>query len=143
VSSSTTNVWEDVDDTPGAEDGDTTYGYRQTSIGYHMFTFTAFSITSSSITNVTVGFICRETVADSSIRARLLSGGTGYTGSNKSLTSDYAESTQVWDTNPDTSSAWIESEVEALTQFGFDAQNMAEGEEARCTATRITVNYLD
>jgi len=166
ASSSATNPWEDCDDTPGACDDNTTYAYRQNSGAIAYFEYTDFAITSSSVDNVTVNFRCMETIEDSSVRAYLRVGSTNYFGSDKSLTSSYADLTQAWSTNPKHNAAcvgagdpdacctgaatgtcaWTEEEVEGggtypLQQWALEARGMTTGEEVRCTCSSLTVNY--
>jgi len=144
---SATTVYGDTDETPDSPN-DTDYAYKADTAGYHYFTFTAFSISSSSIDNVTVNLRCRETVADSSIRGNLRVNGTNYVGSDKTLTESFTDQTAVWSTNPATGIAWTEAEVEGggsypMQQFAIESRGMAAGEEVQCSAVSITVNYQE
>jgi len=160
--------WENLDDTVGACDDNATIAYKQNSGGVAYFEYTDFAITSSSVDNVTVNFRCLETIADSSVRAILRIGGTNYLGSDKALTTSFADLTGVWSTNPRHNAAcvgsadpdacctgagtgtcaWTEEEVEGggtypLQQWALEARGMTTGEEVQCTCSSITVNYQE
>ena len=141
------NRWEDVDDTIGAPDDATTYLFENDGNDSHLFTFTAFSITSSSIASVTVFGRCQRTAAgDISFLPLIRVNGTTYFDSSHAATTSWADYTTAFTTNPDTAAAWTEADVEGtganpLQQFGIAPSGFNAGEELQCTQTYLTVTY--
>lgn len=141
----------DVDDTIGADDADTTY--ISEAFGglpsVQAFGFTAFSITSSAITNVQVVAIARQTGANGQLRGGLRIGvGTvnDYQSAAQALSGSYTTYTFTFATNPQTTAAWTEAEVEGtdgtnpLVEFYVRGQSATSG-ELRITNAYIVVNY--
>ncbi len=141
----------DVDDTIGADDADSTYISKVFGSlpAVQAFGFTAFSITSSAITNVQVVAIARQTGADGQLRGGLRIGAgpvNDYQSSAQALSGSYTTYTFTFATNPQTTSAWTEAEVEGtdgtnpLVEFYVRGQSASSG-ELRITNAYLVVNY--
>jgi len=147
IASSGSPAYPMVDDPVGSPDDDTTYIYKQDSIGANIFGFTDFDITSSTITKVSLFHRSRQVnpaVVD--LRSRLQVNGVNYDGTQNSMTDSYAEYTDDWLTNPNTSLDWVEADVEGvgsnpIEAFRHDAINISAGEEVRMTQAYISVTY--
>lgn len=139
--------WACVDDPIGSHDSATTYVYRQTSNSNQMFEYTDFNINSTAITNIILTYICQYTGGDGlNIVARIQVNGTEYTGTADAITTSWASYSNTWTTNPNTSLAWTEADVEGtgaapLQEFGINPTSIVAGEEAQCTQVYITVTY--
>ena len=100
--------WLDVSDA-----SDSTYISRADSNGSHVFAFTAFDIASSAIASLTVTFRAARTAAGAcTAQARIRVGGTSYNGTQQALTETITDLTEVCATNPATSVAWVEADIE-------------------------------
>lgn len=132
-----------------ASPNDSDFMYKADSVGVQTHTFTAFDITSASITNVTVYFRCRESAGETEARAYLYVNGTGYAaGVTEDLTGSFANYSYAWTDNPDTSSAWTEADVEGagsnpLEEFGVQNQATVASEEVECSQNSILVTYTE
>jgi hypothetical protein len=140
----------EVDDPIGSPDDNTSYiGAVGVNGRTELFTFTAFSITSSAIAGVTIRFRAIRTAAGgNSIIPRIQVGGTGYNGTTTPITTSYADYSDTWLTNPATGLAWTEADIEGtganpLQQFGFQNAGVGAAEEQRITQCYIEVDYTD
>jgi len=145
----TTNMYSYVADDPW-NDGDTTYLLcgTNTSGGYALFTFSAFSVPAGSvITSLDVAYSCRRMDnPGSNMRAALRVAGTDYLttdgGANPSKT--YSDRTYSYTVNPNTGLAWTVDDINGagaspLQAFGV---NSADADPAiRITAVKAVVNY--
>jgi hypothetical protein len=74
-------------------------------------------------------------------RAAIKTNGTVYTGSEESITGDtFVSKSYQWTTNPNTSSAWTWSEIDAL-QIGADLKTFYDHDDVELTQVYIEVNY--
>lgn len=142
-----TTVWECVDE--ASADDDTTYASRAASFARHVMTYTAFSISSSAISDVTVRSRVRAVVGGLGSMfspSITVTGDQFIFGTLQTPTTSYANYTDTWATNPKTGSAWTEVDVEGtgsnpLTEVGIRASSMDAAETLRCTQISIEVNY--
>jgi hypothetical protein len=143
------NPWECVDDPVLRPNDDTDYIYRQDSNNYHLFTFPAFSISSSSITGVTIHVRAKRTaVGNADIKGILRVNGTNYEGFSESATTSWVDYSYEWTTNPNTASAWAEGDVEGagsnpIQAFGVNTGLLGAGEEMRVTQVYLRVEYTE
>jgi hypothetical protein len=141
------NQWEDCDEGVAAADDDTTYIFRQDSAANHEFTYTAFSIASSSIASVTIRYRARRTAAGpATVASTIIIGGTRFNGTNNAQAVTYATFEEVMTTNPATLAAWTEADVEGtganpIQAFGLRGAALSVGEEVRVSAVEIEVSY--
>lgn len=142
--------WDCVDDPVGAPNDDTDYCYVSGADGYQTFTFTAFAITSSAVSKVTVSHRVRMVSGAGNITARIRVGGTNYNSASDYISStSYANYAKDWLTNPKSGAAWTEAEVEGsdvtnpLQQFGMTSAGIGGGEEMRVTQVYCTVTYTE
>jgi len=108
-----------VDD--AAPDGDTTYnsdaavGARD-SFGMNLLA----DIGGATIYGVQANIVARKDASGTrKVRAFARPVSTNHYGSSQSLTTSYLNYREVWQTNPETSAEWAESETN-LTQFGYE-----------------------
>jgi hypothetical protein len=74
-------------------------------------------------------------------RAAIKTNGTVYTGSEESIIGDtFVSKSYQWTTNPNTSSAWTWSEIDAL-QIGADLKTFYDHDDVELTQVYIEVNY--
>jgi hypothetical protein len=111
----TTNTYLNVAETPANED--TSYNYANTA--GMIDSFVCSDIFPGTVYGVNSNLRARKDDSDTRTFAALTrSGGTDYAGTTQTLTSSYANYSQVWETNPNTSAAWTASEVNAA-EFGY------------------------
>lgn len=143
--------WACVDDAIGAADNATTYIYIASVNNTSMFEYTNFSINSTAISNVKITGTCRwstEVTDPTNIVFRLAVNGTTYTSAAQDLTASWAEYTSgtTWNNNPNTSSAWVEADVEGtgsnpIQEFGVNPTSIVATEQVECTQLYLTVTY--
>lgn len=140
-----------VTDTVGADctgvanDGDTDYIEENTNDQYQSFDYTNFAITSASITSVSL-CVTPKAIASASYYLGLRVNGSNYLSSIQTPTGSYVESCYDWTTNPDTSAAWVEADVEGtgsnpIEYMLLGADNVGVGDEIRVTQMYIKVTY--
>ena len=79
-------------------------------------------------------------IGDGYARAAVKTGGTVYTGTEESTASDtFVTESYVWTDNPDTSSAWTWSEIDAL-QIGVELKTDTTDVDTVCTQVYIVVD---
>lgn len=149
TASSAGSKFEDVDDPIGTPDDDTTYISIAESGGAQQFTFSAFDIPNgATINSVSVLFRCKSpNGGDVTLRPRVRVGGTDNGHSPLTMTTSYANYTRSFTTNPVTTVAWTEADVEGtganpLQEFGVtDSGSISAGESVQCTQIYATVDY--
>ena len=135
----------EIDDPVGSPDDAASYIYKTDSDGTQGFIgFPAYS--SSSTQKIVLHFRGRAVSGDVLVRPRLLINGSSYVGTDLPMTASYADYTWELTENPDTSSAWVEADVEGtgsnpIQEVGFEARGMSAGEEVRITQAYETVHY--
>jgi len=94
-----------------------------------------------SINSVTVYYDCRvySVPVLNKVRPFVRSGSTKDTGTERTLTQTYQQWSDVWNTNPDTSSAWTWNEIDSL-QVGIDGYD-ENGDKNRVTQVYVVVDY--
>jgi hypothetical protein len=86
-------------------------------------------------------------IAEASMYLSLRINGSNYDSAQiNSITGSYTQICNTWTTNPDTSSAWTEADVEGtgsnpIERFFVLSDNVGSGDEIRVTQTYIKVNY--
>jgi hypothetical protein len=110
------NDYEAIDDpVPGVRDDDTTYISATTATHKSLFEFENLPVTPETIYAVASSVEARKTDGgDKSMRTYVDSGGTLYTGDTWNVSIEYRHWRYIWETDPDTSVAWIKSGVDAL-----------------------------
>lgn len=131
-----------------ADSDDATYIYEAvTDYDSYRFGYTAFDISSSAIQSVQVKYRAKVTAAKN-FKAILRVGTTSYYSANKALTTDWVDYTSTeWLTNPATSAAWLEADVEGtganpLVGFGGQAQTLA-GQTMYVAKSSIIVTFTE
>lgn len=120
----TGSAYVEVDDPVGTPDDDTSYLSSPDTGLYQAFNNLP-SITSSSVEKVIVHFRCKEVGATFG-KARLRVNGSTYVAATSStLTSSYVDYTYEWSVNPNTTTTWLEADVEGtgsnpLTDWGLE-----------------------
>jgi len=110
--------YQNVDERP--PDGDTTYNESDTDTDYDLFNLAACGLSDVTILGIDVKLTVRKTVANGDqMRAKIKTGGTEYNGSDFDPSTTYTRQVATWRTNPNTSSAWTISDVDAL-QAGYE-----------------------
>lgn len=125
------SVWECVDDVTA--DDDATYVYKGGG-GWNNETYAAEN---SAISAGTINYVIIYVRASQSepIRVALRTGGSLYESSDISTSGSYADYSNMWTTNPDTSSPWTWSEIDNL-EIGVTLKS-----SARATQVWMEVNY--
>ena len=137
---STGNKYECVDETPLNSDTD----YINTTTNGAIYTATLQScavagISASSIGCVKQYYVVKDAGGTSSFTMVVRSGSTNYNnGTNANISSSYARFCQLRATDPNTSSAWTESGLDAL-ELGLSS---GATEEIRCTRMGLLVEYV-
>lgn len=150
LSSTGGSKWADVHDPWGGEDDAASYVYERDAVARQMFSFAPFDLTNvAEIVGVTLTVRHARTAAGPvTIQPLLRIGetvGFGETaGPRGAVATESWTTTQfVWTTNPATSAAWTESDVETqLTGFGVGLAGIAAREEARVTQVTLEVHYV-
>lgn len=136
------------EDAVATSDADTTYLVMSTTDDSTYFTVPAFSITAvAGSIDVLVSEECK--LASGAMRhfPGLKVGGTDYSPTAYAMTSSYVVNTTTWGTNPHSSAEWLEEDVEQtggthqISQVIANADQMAGGDEVRCTEIAISVSY--
>ncbi len=140
------NNWEAVDEvTP---DDDTTYVYTRDKSAYttdlHNLDDASLSGTISSVT-VYIRSRSVATPTQASARTWIKTNSMGYSGSEITLTTSYADYSTVYATNPQTGSAWTWAEINAL-QAGVGLRvSKTSGpqaqRESRCTQVWVVIDH--
>jgi hypothetical protein len=133
----------EVDDPVGSPDDDTSYVSETGAFQRQLFTFSAFSISSSAIAFIRIFTRAKYVGSSGIIRTRLVVGGNEYSSGNNTLTASYTDFANDFLTNPDTAAAWTEADVEGtgsnpIQEIGLRHQ---AGDELRCTQEYILVDY--
>jgi hypothetical protein len=95
-----------------------------------------------TINYVKVYMVCRATAntTETTAYVHIKTNGATYNGTEETLTTDYATFSYQWNTNPQTSSAWTWSEIDAL-QIGVGLRRPVVNEFARCTQVYAEVSF--
>lgn len=143
------NRWDCVNDPIGTPDDDTTYVSVTANNRTSLFTFSAFAITASAISRVSVYYRAKYVPGDGTAsRAQVNVNGTGFDSGFVLDATSYTTVQADYLTHPATGLAWTESDVEGtganpIIGFGFRNQNTGSGESWRCTQCYIEVSYTD
>jgi len=116
--SPTGDNYQNIDD--ASADGDTTYNYSST-VGHKDF-FTASNLSTSGVSVHAVGVHNKFKRTDAglrSIRGKVLSNVTEGNGTTRAPLDDYLYAWDIFETDPDTSSAWTESGVNSM-EIGYE-----------------------
>jgi uncharacterized repeat protein (TIGR02543 family) len=129
-----------VDDT-GSGDGDSTYVYKtgQGDTGRDTYA-TENTGASGTISSLTIYIRSRQYSGSGTARTVIRTYSTYYLGNSESLTSSYAVDSTVYNTNPNTGSAWTWTEINAL-EIGVELYESGSGNEIRCTQVWVEVTY--
>ena len=138
-------------DEVGAHDSDTSYLYRDDSGSNFTVEIPPFNITSSSVTKITITTVTRVAGAYFVYhRAQIVVSGTVYNSaiSGPANSQSYVENSADFLTNPKTTNAWTEAEVEQtdgvndLQEIGIESIGHTGGEQIRCTKIHAIVTYV-
>jgi len=141
-----------VDDTLGANDGDTTYIFQTVSGQYQDYTFPVFTVPAgATINHVTVRGYFKYVGTGSDVRLNIANETpTRSEGADISVASSasYGELTRQMTTNPFTAAAWTVNEVNTegstanrLGQFGV--RSIGPNTDIRCTQLWLEVDYTE
>lgn len=108
----TANNWSAVNEVP--PDNDTTYVYSSTPGQIDLYNLADLTLTGSIIAVQVVLDARKDDAGTRSIAAAVRTGGVNYFGSTTNLSTSYLFYVNVWATNPNTSVAWIGSDINAL-----------------------------
>ncbi len=118
---STGSNYQNVDDIP--EDADTTYNTGSVNGDTDTYAFGNITATSAVIKGVDVNILARKTLSGSRTFAPVIrTNSTDYVGDDITALDSYSLNNQIYETNPDTSSAWLKAEVDAA-EFGIQVTN--------------------
>ena len=135
--------WEDVDDSVDSPDDDTTR-VQTDQITYQKDTYATANHTEGhgKITKVTVNFraMRSDNTTSGQAKAVIRTHDTDYEGSVKELTTSYADYSEEWTLNPNTSDNWTWSEVDAL-EAGVALKREGTSGDVRCTQVYAEVTY--
>lgn len=117
----TTNAWTPLSgsnfqmvDEP-QQDGDTTYVSTSAAGNIDLYAMGNLTdLAGGTVLAVSVATCLRHDSATQTARNVLRTGGSNFEGGDIAVPAAYAYSESIWETNPDTTSAWTESEVNAL-----------------------------
>lgn len=116
-----TNNYENVDET--SPDDATSYNASSTVDATDSFAFENLSALDSTILGVQENMIaCKDDAGTRILHGLTRLDGTNYEGSDLSLSDSYLNHTQIWETNPATSAAWTEAEINAA-EFGYKVES--------------------
>ncbi len=116
----TTN-WEAADET--AFDGDTSYNYSNTVSAKDTFAFTNVPAITGTIFGVQANVGARKDDAGARVlRALARLASTDYESVDMPLATDYLFARNIWQTNPNTSAAWAEADINGA-EFGYKIQS--------------------
>lgn len=145
--------YKNVDDPKDYPDDDTTWVGAEVAPGneplydnsYELYNLENHSIGLGTIYQIEVFFRCKaqNTPTRSSAKAVIKTGGTVYAGTSKTVTTSWADYSQVWATNPDTGLPWTWPEIDAL-QAGVAlrrCQPSGVGYRTYCTQVYVEVEY--
>jgi len=135
--------WQDVDDTVGSPDEDTTRVQTdQTTYQKDTYALVNHNEGHGDITKVTVYFRIMRTdnTTGGQAKAVIRTYATDYEGSVQELTTSYLDYIQEWTLNPNTSDNWTWSEVDAL-EAGVSLRKEGIAGEVRCTQVYVEVTY--
>jgi len=125
-------------------DGDTTYVYQSGITNLvDLYTTSGRSGEAGTINSVTVYAKVRDngSHASDACRIQVRVNGTTYQGTSLlTVTSSYADYSQVWATSPNTSSAWTWTEIDNLI-IGTRLRGYASGSNTRATQVWAVVDY--
>jgi len=131
-----------------SDQSDATYVYRLSgSQANEMYSFPAFDISSSAISGLTITVRHKDDdAAGSYIRHRIIVGGSIYYGDDVYPGADWADLSYEWTTNPKTSAAWTEADIEGtgdnpLQYFGFRGNGDGSTNNCYCAEAYLTVTY--
>lgn len=95
--------------------GDSTYVSTATSGAVSVWSLGNLTGTGVSVAGIAINAVARDDTAGTNpLQAVVRTGSTNYTSTSTNLTSAYLNVQKIWDTNPNTSAAWTESEVNGL-----------------------------
>ncbi len=118
---STGSNYQNVDDIP--YDSDTTYNSATVNGDTDTYAFSNITATSASVKGIDVNIIARKSLSGARTYAPVVrTNSTDFVGTDVSALDSYALSNQIYETNPDTSSAWLKAEVDAA-EFGIQVTN--------------------
>ena len=112
---------------------------------YELYNLENHSLGVGEIYQIEVFFRCKaqDTPTRASAKAVIKTGGTVYPGGSKTVTTSWADYSQVWATNPDTGLPWTWPETDAL-QAGVALRRCrpsGAGYSTYCTQVYIEVDY--
>ncbi len=135
--------WEDIDDPVGSPDDDTTRVQTE-QITYQRDTYATANHTEGhgTVRKVAVNFraMRSDNTTSGQAKAVIRTHDTDYEVSVKDLTTSYADYSEEWTINPNTSANWTWSEVDAL-EVGIALQRQGAAGNVRCTQVYVEVIY--
>ena len=137
-----TGTYADVDDPVGSPDDDTTYAeHSGSNQNLDLETANPTLTDAGSVNSVSVFSRSKYVTTAGKTRCLLYVNGTRYQGSAQTLSTSYQNFTDIFNTNPDTSSAWLVADARGVgsNPYGYI------GNRALCDATpqdvRLTQTY--
>ncbi len=124
-------------------DEDATYVIRATnSYASDVYSMEDSSVGAGTIDSITVFCRARKTQTNGNIISTLYVNGTEYNGTTQALTASYVDYSDVWTTNPNTSSAWTWTDINNL-QAGVRLRGQNSNFPGYCTQVWLVVAYTN
>jgi hypothetical protein len=110
-----------VDDSGSGHDSDSTY-VSVTAVNLKdLYGFSNLSLSSGTIKGIAHNFVGKKTdTYAANIIPKIVTNSTEYSGTTVSLTTSYVNYQTIWETNPNTTTAWTYAEIDALVS-GFES----------------------
>ncbi|RKX27920.1 MAG: hypothetical protein DRP47_05710 [Candidatus Zixiibacteriota bacterium] len=126
-----------------SSDDDATYVERASnSYATDVYSLGNPSASSGTIDSVVVHCQTKKEHTQGNVCPTLYVSSTEYNGTEQTLTTSYADYSQMWSTNPNTSAAWNWTEINNL-QAGVKIKGQNSGKPAYCTQVWVEVFYID
>ncbi len=137
------NHYQNVDEVTPDEDTTEVRGMSDYNWGRDLYNLPASSGT-GTINKITVYARCwtEGTPARTSLKIACKTEGTAYEGTEKTISTSWVTYSQEWAVNPDTSSAWTWTQIDAL-QIGIALRRIhpSSGFVSNCTQVYVEVDY--
>ena len=126
-----------------SSDDDVTYVERaHTSYATDVYSMDNPVASLGTIDSVVVHCRAKKTLMNGGIQPTIFTNATEYNGTAQSLTTSYADYSQAWSTNPNTTAVWTWTEINNL-QAGVRLEGQSVTKPAYCTQVWVEVFYTN